>query len=178
MRNFKTANSVATTAFSRSSAAYKAVPDRSTSAIASGLNRLFNTPTLRSHENSQSSVSGQQQSWETHMAEQRREARELECVHMELDQYLEEPLDSFTRVEMVGNNARTVIFDILAYWQVRTLPLHLIILFLNHNRMQRRGFRTFSASRWTYYPRKRVQYPASVVGRECWLHKKVAFSTH
>jgi hypothetical protein len=121
MLEFKTANDTAAAAGSRSSIVYKAVPEHSTSAISSGLSRLFGNSTSGTHsrESSASNVSRQRQEWEVTTTEQRHRARGLESVHQELDEYLEEPLETFSRIERVGAIERTVVFDTLAYWQVR-----------------------------------------------------------
>jgi hypothetical protein len=127
MLTFKTANAAATTTVGRSQAAYKAVPGRSTSAIASGLNRLFGAPVsggALSHEGHQSNIPGQRQEQGVSAAEQRRRIRYLDSVHAELDEYLEEPRETFTRTEGMNSGEQTIVFDILTYWQVRTLSLH------------------------------------------------------
>ena len=107
------------------STAYKAVLDRSTSAISSGLDRLFGTPASSravSRESSSSSISGQTQQREATGAEKRRQARALECVQQELDEYLEDPLETFSRTERVDGIEQRVVFDLLAFWQVRETP--------------------------------------------------------
>ena len=107
------------------SSAYKAVPERSTSAISSGLDRFFNTPTstgLLSRENSASSADERWLEWEAITAEKRHKARGLEEVRRELDEYLEEPLETFSRTERVDGIEQRVVFDLLAYWQVCTIP--------------------------------------------------------
>ena len=126
MLTFKTANAAATATVGRSQAAYKAVPGHSTSAIASGLNRLFGAPAsggALSHEGHQSNVSGRRQEQGVSAAEQRRRIRDLDSVHAELDEYLEEPRETFTRTENMNSSEQTIVFDILTYWQVRTLSL-------------------------------------------------------
>jgi hypothetical protein len=111
----------ATHTISHSSTVYKAVPERSTSAISSRLGRLFGTPTsgTLSRESSASSLSGQRHEWEVSASGQRYKTRGLEAVQQELDDYLEEQLETFSRTEEVGGVEQTVVFDILAYWQVR-----------------------------------------------------------
>jgi hypothetical protein len=42
----------------------------------------------------------------------------LESVHQELDEYLEEPLETFSRIERVDGIEQVVVFDALTYWQV------------------------------------------------------------
>ena len=72
-------------------------------ALSRGLGRVFGTSPSGTHsrETSVSSVSGQRQEWEVSISEQRRKARGLDSVHRELDEYLEEPLETFSRVEKV-----------------------------------------------------------------------------
>jgi len=107
MLKFKETN----TATSVASTAYKAVPDHATSAISSGLDRLFGTPASSrtvSRESSGSSVPGQR-------------TRALKGVRQELDEYLEDPLQTFSRIEQVDGIEKRVVFDLLAYWQVRAI---------------------------------------------------------
>ena len=106
------------------SATYKVIPECSTSAILSGLNRLFDTPASSrtlSCESSASSVPGQQCEFEASTAEKQCKARALESVHRELDEYLDDPLETFSRTEQVNGIERRVVFDLLAFWQVRAL---------------------------------------------------------
>ena len=126
MLEFKMTNAAITATGGQSSTAYKAVPEHSTSAISSGLNRLFGTPALETHsrESPASSTSRQQQQWEASAAGQRHRARGLESVRQELDEYLEEPLETFSRIERVNGVEQTVIFDTLMYWQVCTAFFH------------------------------------------------------
>ena len=121
MLEFKMTNAAAAATSNHSPTVYKAVPEHSTSAISSGLGRLFGTPTLRmlSRESTASSVSGQRREWEVGAIRQRHKARGLDSVNQELDEYLEEPLEIFSRIERVDGIERTVVFDILTYWQVR-----------------------------------------------------------
>jgi len=121
MLEFKTA-SVAAAAVSHAPTTYKAILKRSTLAISSGLNRLFGTPT--SGGSTVTSVSGQSQEREASIAGQRSRARLLGGVHRELEEYLEEPLESFSRIERVNGIQQTVVFDVLTYWQVRTSPFY------------------------------------------------------
>ena len=103
------------------SATYKVVPEHSTSAISSGLDRLFDTPASSrtlSCESSASSVPGQRQDWEAGTAEKRCKTRALEFVHRELDEYLDDPLETFSRTERVEGIERRAVFDLLAFWQV------------------------------------------------------------
>jgi len=112
MLSFRMAN--ASTA-SRSSASYQTVPERSTSAIASGLTRLFGpSPSgmTISREASQSSISGQVR--EECMSERRPTDRDYDAVRVELSEYLEEPLETFLATKMVRGRRETVIFDVLA----------------------------------------------------------------
>jgi hypothetical protein len=127
MLEFRMANAVVNTntGVISTSTAYKAVPDRSTSAVSSGLDRLFGTPAssrVVSRESSSSSVSGQTQEQDVTGAEKRHQARALECVQQELDEYLEDPLETFSRIEQVDGIERRVIFDLLAFWQVCDYP--------------------------------------------------------
>lgn len=125
MFDFKRANATAATTAIRSSTAYKIVPERSTSAIASSLDRLFGTSGgALSRENSLSSIPGQQQGWEVNTTEQRRKARELDSIRREFDEYLEEPLETFSKIEKVDDIEQTVVFDILTFWQVWAIPSH------------------------------------------------------
>ena len=122
MLDFKTANTAAATAASHLSAAYRAFPEHHTLAIASGLTRMFgasNPNTVPSRETSPSSTSEQRREREGGTAERRRKSRELDDIHRELDEYLEEPLGTFMVTERVDGNERTIFFDILKYWQVR-----------------------------------------------------------
>lgn len=114
------ANTAVAATRSPSSIAYKAVPEHSTSAISSGLSRLFGTSASQtlSRESSASSISRQRQEWEVSTTEQRHRARGLESVHQELDEYLEEPLETFSRIERVDGIEQVVVFDALTYWQV------------------------------------------------------------
>jgi len=120
MLEFKMANAATAATSSGSLAAYKAVPERSTSAISRGLSRLFSMSVsgALSRGGTAPSVSGQGEEWETITAGKRHKARELDSVHSELDEYLEEPLESFSRIERVNGIDRTVVFDVLTYWQV------------------------------------------------------------
>jgi len=93
----------------RPSTAYKAVPERSTSAISSGLNRLFGT----------SAMCEETREGEVSAATQQEKARGLDSVRRELTEYLGDPVESFTRIETVDGIERVVIFDIITYWQVR-----------------------------------------------------------
>ena len=97
------------------STAYKVVAERSTSAISSGLDRLFGRTV---HENSASVASRQRQEWEVSTDERRGKARTLEDVRRELDNYLEEELETFSRIERVNGIEQRAVFDLLAYWQV------------------------------------------------------------
>ena len=115
MLEFKMANDVAATAGSRLSTACMAVPERSTSALSSSLGRLFGTPAP--------STPGQTREWEDHTADQRHKARGLDSVRQELDEYLEEPLETFSRIVRVNGIEQTAVFDILTYWQVRPFPV-------------------------------------------------------
>lgn len=122
MLEFRTANVAATA--NAPSAAYKAIPERSTSAISNGLDRLFGTtPSSRTHsrsrESSVSSVPENRQEWEVSAAAKRHKARGYDDVNRELDDYLEEELEAFSRTEEVNGIERRVVFDLLAYWQVR-----------------------------------------------------------
>jgi hypothetical protein len=117
MLEFKTANAALAATASRPSAAYKTIPGHSTSAISSGLDRLFGTSATRERRSHESSPSRRE--WETSAAMQRERARGLRCVHRELDEYLKEPLETFSRIERVDGLEQIVIFDILTYWQVR-----------------------------------------------------------
>ena len=126
MLEFKTSpnGAGATAGTSLTSAAYKVVPERSTSAISSGLDRLFDTPTsnrMLSREASASGVPGQGREWEASAAEKRYKARALESVHRELDEYLNDPLETFSRTERVDGIERRVVFDLLAFWQACAL---------------------------------------------------------
>ena len=126
MLEFKMANSTATAGsiIGARSSAYKAAPERSTSAISSGLDHFFSAPTstgLLSHENSASSADERWPEWEAITTEKRHKARGLEEVCRELDEYLEEPLESFSRTEQVDGIEQRVVFDLLAYWQVCTI---------------------------------------------------------
>ena len=118
MLNFRMADDSVATTTTRSSTAYKVIPERSTAAVASGLDRLFaTTPSetpSREHERSSSGISNE----EANTAKQQRMARESDNVHRELDEYLREPLESFRRVEKAGDTVKTIIFDVLGYWQV------------------------------------------------------------
>jgi hypothetical protein len=49
----------------------------------------------------------------------------LESVHQELDEYLEEPLETFSKIERVDGIEQTVIFDAITYWQVCATALYL-----------------------------------------------------
>jgi len=120
MLGFRTANAALAAAVNRPPTAYKAIPEHSTSAISSGLDRLFGTSTRRAHsrESSPSRVSGQRREWEASAAKQREKTRGLDSVHRELDEYLEELLETFSRIERVDGIERMVVFDILTYWQV------------------------------------------------------------
>ena len=82
MLDFKTANATAiATASGHSTTAYKTVPEYSTTAVTSGLNRLFGTSSRTlSRDSSLSSVS-EQQEWEVSTAEQRCKARKLDGIH-------------------------------------------------------------------------------------------------
>ena len=107
---------------------YKAIPEHCTAAVSSGLGRLFGATTTRTH--SREIISSREQMWEVSIAGDWHEARELESVHRELDEYLEEPLETFSRIERVGSIEKVVVFDVLTYWQVRTtfsclLPINL-----------------------------------------------------
>ena len=121
MLEFKMANAIAGTTVDARSSAYKAVPAScSTSAISSGLDRLFSAPTLggtRSRGNSPSSSPGRLEP-DTTIIERHR-MRGLESVRQELDEYLEEPLETFSRIERVNGIEQRVVFDLLTYWQVR-----------------------------------------------------------
>lgn len=118
MLGFQTANAPVATAVSGSSTAYKAAPNCSTSAMTSGLGRLFQDSTLgRVHgDHRPSTIPEKRRELETSTTQQRRKARDLDIVQMGLDKYLEEETETFTRTEKVGNEEQTVIFDILAYW--------------------------------------------------------------
>ena len=127
MFEFKTANATAASTASHSPTVFRAVPEHSTSAISSSLDRLFGNSTSGSlsRESSASSISsGRRQEWEVSTAGQRRKARGLESVHEELDEYLEEPLETFSRIETVDGIGQTVVFDILTYWQVWAIVLY------------------------------------------------------
>ena len=116
------ATTVTGTTIGARSSAYKAVPEHATSAISSGLDRFFGTPTstgVLSRENSASSADGE---WEVIAAERRHKARGSEEDRREPDEYLEEPLETFSRTERVDGIEQRVVFDLLAYWQVRTIP--------------------------------------------------------
>jgi len=115
---------IAGAAAGASSIVYKAVPDHATSGISSGLERLFGTPTSSktvSRENSGSSVLGQGQELETSTGGKRRKARASDDVHRELDEYLEDPLETFSRIERVEGVEKRVVFDLLTFWQVRAI---------------------------------------------------------
>ena len=125
MLEFKIASAVIATA-SASLAAYKTVPKHATSNMSSGLDRLFGTPTSSrtlSRDSSASSIPGQRQVWEESTAEKRRRMRAMETVQRELDEYLDDPLETFSRAEQVGGAEKRVIFDLLAFWQVRLAPI-------------------------------------------------------
>ena len=118
------ANTPAMTTSTHSLTAYNAVPECSVSAISSGLSCLFSTTTTRALSCESPTPSSPE--WETSAAKQQHEARMLDSVHCELDEYLEEPLETFSQIERAGGVERTVIFDILAYWEVRPIPFHLL----------------------------------------------------
>ena len=122
MLEFKMANAVTAIMGSCPSTIYKAVPNRSTSAISSGLGRLFGT-----RESSVPRISQRRQEWEATTAHQRHKRRGLDSVNQELDEYLEDPLETFSKIERVDGIERTVFFDALTYWQVRAAlpPPHL-----------------------------------------------------
>jgi len=129
MLEFRMSNAAVTTAVSHPSTAYKAIPEHSTSAISSGLDRLFGTPTSSrtlSRESSGSSDLGRREEWEASTAGKRHKARGLEDVCQELDEYLEEPLETFSKTERVDGIERMVVFDILTYWQVHTILFWLL----------------------------------------------------
>jgi len=120
MLGFKMSNAATTAGVSHLPTAYKTVPEHSTLAISSGLDHLFGTSASSrtlSREGSGSSASERREEWEASTAGRRHKARELECVHQELDEYLEEPLETFSRIESVDGVERVVVFDILTYWQ-------------------------------------------------------------
>jgi hypothetical protein len=120
-------NGTAGATASGSSTAYKAVPGRSTLAMSNGLERLFSTPPSSravSRENSGSSVPGQTREWEVSTTEKRCKARALEAVHRELDEYLNDPLETFSRTERTPDGIeQRVVFDLLAFWQVCAISL-------------------------------------------------------
>jgi hypothetical protein len=122
MLEFKIANAALAAAVRRPQTAYKALPEHSTSAISSGLNRLFGTSATHEalfDESSPLRVSGQRREQEVSVAKQQEKARELASIHRELDEYLGEPLETFSKIETQADGIkRMVVFDILTYWQV------------------------------------------------------------
>lgn len=115
-------NATVAAAVGHPSTAYKVVPEHSSLAISSGLERLLSTPASSrtvSRESSGSSALGRGEDWEASTAGKRHKARALKTVGEELDEYLEEPLETFSKTERVNDNECMVVFDILTYWQVR-----------------------------------------------------------
>lgn len=126
MLSFKMANVAARTASGPISTAYKAITEHSTLAVSSGLDRLFSTPASSrtvSRENSGSNASGRGREWEVSTTEKRSKARALEAVHRELNEYLDDPLETFSRTEQVDGTGQRVVFDLLAFWEVCAIYL-------------------------------------------------------
>jgi len=122
MLEFRMANTTTGGAGGPPSSAYKTVPGNSTSALSSGLDRLFGpVSTGTPGRNPAPSAPGQMQEQEAADVRERRKARGLVGVHRELDEYLEEPLDTFSRTEQVDGTDQRVVFDLLTYWQVRAV---------------------------------------------------------
>jgi hypothetical protein len=102
-------------------ASYKTVPNHSTLAMTSGMDRLLSAPASSrtlSRESSGSSTSDSTQEWGISTAEKRRKARASAAVCRELDEYLEDPPETFSRTEQVDGIERRVVFDLLVFWQV------------------------------------------------------------
>ena len=138
MLEFKIANTPVETTSTRSSVTYKAIPEHSTSAISSGLSRLFGTSATRALSRESSTPSFPE--WETSTAEQRHKARMLDSVRHELDEYLEEPLETFSRIKKVDGIEQTVVFDILAYWEARLISFYLLRLILTSAQVTEKKF--------------------------------------
>lgn len=166
MLEFRMANTTAGGTGRTPSSAYKSVPGNSTSALSGGLDRLFGPVStgMPSRGNSSPSVSaGQRQEQESADARERQKARGLVGVHRELDEYLEEPLETFSRTERVGGTEQRVIFDPLTYWQVRVVspdipPAAQTLLYC---RTQKGDFQISSVLRWMFSPHKRAPCHAS-----------------
>lgn len=122
MLEFKMANAAAGTTISARSSAYKTVPERSTRAPGPSQAALTvcSVPPLRPrHPPARTPLLDKGQKWEGTAAGERHKARGSEDVRRELGEYLEEPLETFSRTEQVDGAERRVVFDLLTYWQGR-----------------------------------------------------------
>jgi len=159
MLEFKTANATA----GAPSSAYKTVPGSSSSALSSGLDRLFSPASTGTHSraNSTPSAPRQRQELEEFTARERCKARGLAGVHRELEEYLEDPLETFSRTVRVNGVEQRAVFDPLTYWQVRAVSSISHQRLKLYHRMRKRDFQTSSVLRWMCYLRKRVLCHAS-----------------
>lgn len=171
MLQFKTTKTAAArdTAAGHVKTAYKVVPERSTLAMVSGLDRLFGISTSDgglSRESSLLGASGEQHELEASGAQQRRNAKALSDVQCELDEYLEEPLETFRKTEIVDGHKAIVVSDVLAYWQVRVFCPHPFQMRLTSDyRTRKKGFQTCFTSQWMSCPHRQVRFRANVSSR-------------